>query len=301
MPYNLAELNAFLAVVEEGSIGRAAERLSVTQPALSRIVKRLESDVGEPLFERHSGGMRITAFGKALFPHARLLQQEEILARTEMNQMRGLATGTLRLGVTAGASASFLQKTLASFLEQWPGIAVEVFEGVWDQLADALGNYRVDLVLAPKSPANIHFAVAKNCHWNEPMWLIVGSDHPLRTKESVRLEDLVEQRWCFVPNSTEPFKLLLSLYEKRGIAPPRMAVSSISISLLKSLVAHAGFVSWLTAPMYAAEKALGLIHEIPVDGLNHVRKFVVYHRLTGVLPRPALRFVEEVRSVAAKL
>ncbi len=299
MAYNLHELRAFLAVIEHGSLGKAAERLALTQPALSRIVKRLEESVGETLFERHTGGMRLTAYGKALAPHAQLLCREEKIARDEINRMRGLAVGALRLGVTAGASALFIPRALGAFLEKWPGIAVDVVEGIWDELATSLENYRVDLVIAPEAPETARIAAARDCAWHETMNVIVGASHPLRAEPPVAMQALLAERWCFVPEHTEPRNRLVSLFRKKGLTAPPIAVSSPSIPLLKSLVAHSGFVSWLTRPMYAAELKAGLIRELHVEGLDHERRFAAYHRREGILPAPALRFLEEIRRQTA--
>ena len=301
MTYNLYELRAFLAVIDEGSIGRAADRLSLTQPALSRIVKRLEIAVGEPLFERHSGGMRITAFGKALLPHARLLSQEETAARTEMNRMRGLGSGSLRIGVTAGASAFFVPKAIGAFLDQWPGIAVDVEEGIWDRLAHALEQYQLDLVIAPQAPDTETIAAAANCMWREQMRVVVGAGYlqsDARADRRTGMEELLRERWCFVPKQTEPRNRLAALFAQQGLPAPEFAVSSASIPLLKNLVAHSGFVSWLTRPMYAPELKAGMIRELSVPGLDHERTFLAYHRRTGILPKPALRFLDEVRRLA---
>src|SRR5436309_15343394 len=95
MTFDLRQLNAFLAIVSTGSLGRAAETLHVTQPALSRTIRRLEEQVGAPLFERYSKGMQLTAIGSALLPHAVLLQREAEHATEEINAMRRLAKGTI--------------------------------------------------------------------------------------------------------------------------------------------------------------------------------------------------------------
>ncbi len=298
MAYNLNELRAFLAVLDEGSLGKAADKMNLTQPALSRIVKRLEAAVGEPLFERHSGGMRLTAYGKALAPHAQLLCREEKIARDEMNRMRGLATGALRLGVTAGASALFIPKALEAFLAKWPGIAIDVVEGIWDELASALDSYQVDLVIAPEAPETASIVSARNCAWQESMNVVVGAGHPRQGDAAVSMEALLEERWCFVPQRTEPHNRLMSLFKARGLPAPAIAVSSTSIPLIKSLVAYSGFVSWLTRPMYGAELKAGLIHELRVDGLDHERRFSAYHRRVGILPGPAMRFLDEIRRLA---
>lgn len=298
MTYNLNELRAFLSVVEEGTVGKAADKLGLTQPALSRIVKRLEEDVGEPLFERHSGGMRITAYGAALLPHAQLLHREAMLARDEIRRMRGMATGALRLGVSSGAAAGFIARVIGKFLGQWPRIEIEVVETLWDDLCASLANYQVDLVLAPEGVENDRIIAAADCQWHEMMRVIVGRGHPLLQRDEVTARDLVKERWCFVPEPSEPHQRLKALLRRKGVTAPAMTVQSASAPLLKSLVAHAGFVSWLTAPMYEAEKRAGWIHELSVDGLDHLRTFKVYHRREGILPTPAMRFLEEVRKQA---
>lgn len=293
MTYNLNELRAFLAVVETGSLGRAAEAMHLTQPALSRIVKRLEIAVGEPLFERHSGGMRLTPYGKALAPHAQVLCNEERMARDEMDRMRGLAKGVLRIGATAGASASLVPKAIGAYIEKWPGIAIEVTEGIWEELEQALENYQLDLIVGPEAPGTERIVVGR-CKWSEKMSVIVGANHPLLHKNAVHMADLLQERWCFVPRHTEPHTRLMSLYSKQNVTPPAIAVCSSSIPLLKSLVAHSGFISWLTRPMYESELHAGIVEELSVEGLDHVRMFSTYHRRAGILPKPALRFLDEV-------
>jgi len=82
------QLRAFLSIVRSGSLGLAAESLHVTQPALSRIVRRLESQLGVQLFERRTTGMELTTFGHALLPHATVLSEEAALAIEQINSLR---------------------------------------------------------------------------------------------------------------------------------------------------------------------------------------------------------------------
>jgi len=105
--YNLQQLRLFTTIVSCGSLGRAASALHLTQPALSRSLKRLEAQVGAPLFERHTKGMELTAIGDALLPHAMLLQHAAEQAREEIDAMRGLAKGTIKVGAV-GSIASLI-------------------------------------------------------------------------------------------------------------------------------------------------------------------------------------------------
>ena len=127
MTFNLQQLRAFATTVTSGSLGRAAEVLHVTQPALSRTIKRLEDQVGAPLFERHSKGMQLTAIGSALLPHATLLQREADHAREEIDAMRSLAKGTIRVGAVASIATLVLPLAVSGVLARWPNHESAVF------------------------------------------------------------------------------------------------------------------------------------------------------------------------------
>ena len=128
------QLQAFLAIVETGSLGRAADSLHLTQPALSRIVKRMEQQLGVTLFERRPNGMELTSFGQALLPYATHLTKEASLAIEEINVRLGLGRGTLRIGAVASAAVMVLPGVLKHMLRRWPNLHVQIIEAVEDRL-----------------------------------------------------------------------------------------------------------------------------------------------------------------------
>lgn len=147
MTFDARQIAAFLSIASHGSLGRAAEAMHVTQPALSRIVRRLEDEVGAPRFERTSRGMLLTPFGQALLPRATLMQQQAWHAIGEMNAMRGLSKDTIRVGAIGSIASSILPRAIAVVLARWPGLRIEVVEGIWDRLADALLRHEIDIAL----------------------------------------------------------------------------------------------------------------------------------------------------------
>ena len=124
------QLKAFLTIVRVGSLGLAAEALHITQPALSRIVRRLESQLGVQLFERRTTGMELTSFGHALLPHATFLSEEAALAIEQINSLRGLGQGTIRIGAVASAATMLLPAVLERVLARWPNLHVQITEAV---------------------------------------------------------------------------------------------------------------------------------------------------------------------------
>ena len=142
------QLKAFLTIVRLGSLGLAAEALHITQPALSRIVRRLESQLGVQLFERRTTGMELTSFGHALLPHATFLSEEAALAIEQINSLRGLGQGTIRIGAVASAATMLLPAVLERVLARWPNLHVQITEAVEDVLKVALASNAIDVVVS---------------------------------------------------------------------------------------------------------------------------------------------------------
>lgn len=296
MGYDLSQLRAFLMVVETGTLGRAATRMNLTQPALSRMIRKLEARVGEEVFDRHPGGMRLTAIGEALLPYARAIRQGEEAAREEIDTLRGLSAGTLRIGVVASASAMVLPEKLCSFHAKWPGLTVEVVEGVWNRLRDALADYEIDLVLSTDAPDLEAITEVSGCGWIEGSSVIAAPQHPICQMPSPTLDALLPLPWAFLPKATAPHVRWSGQFRQAGLQAPRLAVATTSISLIKTLVRSGRFVSWLMEPMFRDEVERGLLRAVAVPGLSESLRMRVFRRREGRLPLPAVRFLDELRT-----
>jgi DNA-binding transcriptional LysR family regulator len=299
MTFNLQQLHAFTTIVESGSLGRAAELLHVTQPALSRSIKRLEEQIGASLFERHSKGMQLTAIGEALLPHATLLQREADNAREEIDAMRGLAKGTIRVGAVASIATLVLPLAVSGVLKRWPNLRVQIIEGVWDRLADSLLKQEIDLALSMAVPDTDEIAAITDCCREDSSYVVAALDHPLRDKANLCLADTLDQQWCLPPRGTGPFEHLERVFAEHGLGLPEIAVETRSITVLKSLVTRAGFLSWMAAPMYDTESAAGVFDTLPIAGLVGKRTLTAFRRRRGILPSPAVRLLEQLRLLTA--
>jgi DNA-binding transcriptional LysR family regulator len=299
MGYDLAQLAAFTATAGAGSLGRAAMALHITQPALSRIIQRLEASVGAPLFERHARGMQLTDIGRALLPHAQLLQREAQAAREEIDAIRGVAKGTIRVGAIASISGLLLAGLLARVLEHWPGLQVQVLEDVWNNLAEALVRRDIDLALGVEVADTVDVISVKDCRWQDKIGIVAATAHPLRRKRRLTLADTLEQPWAFVPQGAEPHQHLQRVFAASGLGVPGLVVETRSVVVLKSLVAHAGFLSWMPEPMYGAERKAGLIQALTIPGSTDTRTLTAFRRRAGLLPGPAIKLLDELRCLLA--
>ncbi|MBR8655137.1 LysR family transcriptional regulator [Achromobacter sp. Marseille-Q0513] len=300
MTFNLQQLAAFSAIASAGSLGRAAEQLNVTQPALSRVIRRLEEQVGAPLFERHSKGMQLTEIGLVLLPHARMLQRETQAAEEEVHAMLGLAKGTIRVGAVGSITCLLLPLAIDRTCRKWPNLRVEVIEGVWDRLAGALVSREIDLALGVLDADSDEIVAVPDCRWEDTSHVVASVHHPLRASPALSLGDTLGHKWAILPKGTGPFNHMTRMFSNHGLPMPNVVVETRSITALKSLIAHSDFLGWMPEPMYDAERRAGLIDMLDIPGTADRRTLTAFKRSQGLLPGPAVKLLNELRVLTAR-
>jgi DNA-binding transcriptional LysR family regulator len=173
----LRHLRYFVAIAEEGSFTRAAERLWVAQPGLSTQIRRLEAELGVQLFDRHTRGVDLTAAGELFLERARIALAAVEAAGAAGADIRAGVSGTLRVGISNGAGWQHTPLLLHRFARERPGVEVGVFEGPGGTLWRDLRDGRLDAVIAPsvfKSADLQSLALG-----SEPWVALVGAPHRL--------------------------------------------------------------------------------------------------------------------------
>ena len=239
----------------------------MTQPALSRTIRRLEEQAGAPLFERHSKGMQLTDVGKALQPHALLLQRESEHAKEDIKAMLGLAKGTIRVGAVGSIACLVLPLAIGSACSKWPNLQVQIIEGVWDRLADAL-SARNRSGTRGRHRGHDEIVAVKDCRWEDTSYVVAGRRHPLRKKAKLKLADTLQERWAILPKGTGPFEHMKKVFARQNLALPNVVVETRSVTALKSLIGRSGFLGYMPAPMYDAERKAGLIDALEIPGAS---------------------------------
>jgi DNA-binding transcriptional LysR family regulator len=189
-----------VAVADEGGFQRAAERLHMAQPPLSRQIRDLERELGVRLFERRP--TRLTEAGQVFVASARrVLADAEALVEATRRAGRG-ETGLVRLGYVPSAAHETLPRLLAAMAEERPGIQVDVREAWSADLDHALREERVDAVLARGLPVRPEYA--RETLRTEPLVVVVGERHPLSGQDTVALRELRGGTFCFFPRHLAP-------------------------------------------------------------------------------------------------
>jgi DNA-binding transcriptional LysR family regulator len=290
------QLRAFLAIVRTGSLGLAAETLHVTQPALSRIIRRLESQLGVPLFERRTTGMELTSFGHALLPHATFLSEEASLAIEQINSLRGLGQGTIRVGAVGSVATSVLPSVLESVLTQWPKLHVQIVEAVEDLLTVQLTNNAIDVAICGPIPESEEIVQVAEHKFTDGYSVICSATNELLQRSDLTIHDIIDVPWVMPSAEAEPRRMFAALISRLGATMPRIAVETRSPSVIKAMVAKTHFLGWLPQPLFAAEQAAGLIKALTVAGMSPQRRFFVYRRRRNFMPPPVVKFLESLMS-----
>lgn len=187
----LRQLRYLIAIDDAGNLGRAAETLYVSQPALSYALRNLESELGVRLFDRHPGGVTATAAGRDVIAEARhtLHQAERVTAAADRHR-RG-ETGVLRVGFEASGAGELTTRARAEFARRNPGVRVEPKRFDWGQEADALRDGRVDVafVWLPADLAGLHAEIVHT----EPRVVGLPAGHRLAGRDAVSVLDVNDE------------------------------------------------------------------------------------------------------------
>src|SRR5882724_944216 len=234
----LRHLRYFVAVAEERHFGRAAKRLHIAQPPLSRQIKGLETELGFTLFDRSRRRVELTSAGGTLLTHARRVFDAVDLATREAKRASLGETGRIVVGYLSSLAYSGLTELLRAFRTRYPSVEVELRELPPAEQIDALKDGRIDVgfVRGPVDDA----ALTTERVRKEPLVVALPADHPLATRGRIALELLTNEPFVSFPRNRGPafFDHLMSLCRKAGFTP-RIVQEAPQLDLL-SLVA-AGF------------------------------------------------------------
>src|ERR1700740_1393341 len=220
----LRHLRYFVAVGEEQHYGRAARRLRVAQPALSRQIQDLEAEVGFKLFERLPRGVRLSAAGKLFLEDARRILQEVNEAAERAGRVARGRSGTLRVGFTENASwRGVVPESFRRFREMRPDAELQLQPATSLQQIEALRSRRLDAGFVfnmPKTDAELdHIPVAV-----QHVELAVPKGHALARMKNVRLRDLGEASFVWFPRREAPAFYDRVMHEclRGGLKSPRI-------------------------------------------------------------------------------
>jgi len=292
----LSELQAFLAVVEEGSFSRAAQRLHRTQPAVSQTIRKLENDLGEALFDRSSRHGHLTDAGVVLREYAEKLLNLRGEVRAALAELRSAERGKLIIAANEFTSL-YLLPLLHEFRRACPMVRVSVIRSLASRVPEAVLNHSVELGMLsfePEDPALRSVVVA-----TDELAFVVHPRHPLAGARKVAIHELGAQ--SFVAHQVpSPHRAKVLAAFKRYKTPLNMDVELPTLEAIRRFVAMGNGVAMVPVVSVQGELARGELVRVLVPELQYERKIRIVYRKKATLSHAARAFLNVAEALARK-
>ncbi len=269
---DVRHLRCFIAVAEELHFGKAAERLGLAPPALSRVVKTLEDELGVPLLLRTTRQVTLTRAGLSLLDESRQIIGRLERATRTVRDAAACTSRTLRIGAIDAASASFLPEALVRFRNENAGIDVRFVEAMTAPLMQMLESGRLDMCLT-RPPRKLTDATFEILRVERPLVLLPAA-HPLAERSSLTIHDLVGEPFVIPSKRGRPYAhdLVMTYFEQVGTVPKVIIEATEKPAVLSCVAAGLGlalapdWVSRLTFPGVAMRRLSGALFDPPPPG-----------------------------------
>lgn len=293
----LRDLDYFILVAETGSLRRAAIEAEVTQPAITKGLRRLETELGLVLVERSRQGASLTESGRSFLDRARRLRRDLDAALQEANDLRAGALGLVRVGVTPALVEPGLKPACQLLMQQRPMARFRVTIGLVDELMIALRRGELDLVVSgemrPAPPDTLVEVIGES-----DLAVVAREGHPLLRRRRAQLADFVDCMWMLPRRGVLSRDWLDSVFVAHGLPRPLARVefdpthdALISIVLQSDLVTVGG--EWLCRRMRST--GIKLIDFEPLKW----RRSVAVIRRAHLKPSPIVARFLEILGVSA--
>lgn len=256
---NLRQVEAFKAVIEHGTVSRAAEVMNVSQPAISKLVAHLEEDTDLRLFERVKGRLAPTPYGMRLYEEIDRIFAGLRQVENAVEAIRRDEQGRLLIGVMPALSGSFIERATSSFLARQPGVFCSVQSRSSQWITDGLVTRKLDVGLVI-APIDNPYVVTEPL-MGHPVVCIAPLDHPLAAKSVVTPEDLVGVPFVSFDPESHTSQRVTSTLHAHGVVPNTVMVVNVSPTLCEFVAAGVG---------------VSLVHPLIVGGMRDkmaIRRF----------------------------
>ena len=259
---NIKPLRYFQAIAEANSFTKAAEQLHVAQPAISMAIKKLEAELDLTLFHRHERQISLTDEGKKLLLHSRRILRAIDDARLEMEELKGLTKGEVRVGIPSMLGSYYFPPILMAFRHRYPELDLSVIEGGTWQLQQMLERGELDLaiIVADVLPQELY----ARTFLREQMLVTVAKDHPLAQQPVVSYDDFFREELVMFKEGYFHRKVVDRLAAKTECTP-NISFETNLIPLIKAIVNQGFGISTLLGMVIEEDPDLiGLPFEEPV-------------------------------------
>ena len=281
---DLATLNAFIAIAELGSFSEAAERLHLTQPAVSKRIASLEQQLNVRLFDRLGREVSLTEAGRALLPRAYQILNVLDDTRRALTNLNGEISGRLTLATSHHIGLHRLPPLLRAFTRAHPQVALDIqfldSEVAYEEVLHGRAEL-AEITLAPETREPVH-AVAV---WDDPLDFVAAPEHPLARSKAISLADVAHHPAVFPGGNTFTHHIVRRLFEAQGLTP-NIAMSTNYLETIKMMVSIG--LAWSVLPRTMLDDQ---VERLPLPGIQLTRQLGYISHTERTLSNAARAFM----------
>jgi DNA-binding transcriptional LysR family regulator len=295
---NHRQVSHFLAIVECGSLSRAALELNISEPAISKSVRLLEASLGVKLFDREPRGLVLTVFGVSLADHARVVMTELRRAVEDINQLRNAEVGHAYIGATPTYASLLLPTAISSLVLEQPDLRVTVSEGLGDTLIPKLLQGELDFFISAFDASFAGTEVTVEALFTDTACVMTRAENPIVARKALTLDELAKSAWMLTPRGDYMRQQIDEHFAAGNYAlqKPTIIMGSIGFGL-KFLLSN-DVLAFLPRHLLAREIAAGLVNILPEPCPTIERSVGLVRRRRGSLSPAARAAMSEIRKTA---
>jgi DNA-binding transcriptional LysR family regulator len=297
----LRDLHILLAVVQCGSMTRAAKQLSVSNPVVSKAVADLERTLRVRLLDRGPQGIEPTVYGRALLDRGLVAFDELRQAVRTIESLSDPTAGEVKVGSSIAIASSFIPAVVARLIRRFPRICVDLLAGEPSASYRALEERRVDLVVlhmhAPMSGQHLHVETL----YEDAYVVAAGAQTAWARRRRIELADLMHEPWALPPADSAVGSIFVEAFLARGLVYPRLAIRTQTMPARAALAATGSFLTIVPSSALKPSAGNRALKALPID-LPNTRRPTAILSLKNRTPSPAARlFIDCAREVAKRL
>jgi DNA-binding transcriptional LysR family regulator len=297
----LHDLHVLIAVVQAGSMGKAAAHLNTTQPAVSRSIAELERTLGVRLLVRNNQGVAPTDYGRALLDGGVAAFDDLRQAVKNIEFLADPMAGEIRIGCTPILAASFVSAAVDRLSRRYPRIVFHFMTAYLEPLRRELNERNLDLLIVRRFAPTADERVDFESLFDDSYVVAAGAQNPWARRRRIELNELAREPWTLPPQESVIGTLAMEAFRASGLDYPRTTVVTDSPQVRASLLTTGRFVTIFPASVLGLLKMRSEIKVLPVDlPMARVPNVIVTVK-NRILSPIAQLFIEQAREVAKPL
>jgi DNA-binding transcriptional LysR family regulator len=295
----LRDVDILLAVIQTGSMGKAASALNVSQPAVSKAIAYLEHTLGVRLLDRSRQGVEPTPYGRALIKRAVAMFDELRQGVADIASLTDPTAGEIRMGGSEHTISAIYSPVVHRLSGQYPRMSFHIIVGDLQTMCRELDARHIDFVVSRNSPPSEEHSV--EVLFEDPLVVVTGLNNPLARRRKIEFAELLDEPWTLQPRENNFGSFAMDALHAAGVAAPRITVATTSSNLRGEMLATGRYLTMVPRYWVLLPRRHPSLRVLPVDFPNTRLKVAIITLKNRSLSRAAELFIDSVRAVTKSL